>query len=78
MSTLVKDSNSETGVFLETNGQQIGHAGGDPGIVTFAFFDKNTLKGNIIFMNTSDTDGLVEAIQQIFKILDEHYKEIIE
>ncbi len=68
------DKVPNAGLFWEIYDQNIGHAGGDPGIRSFAFFDKNLMKANIVFINTSNTDDLDQVIDQIFKAMDEHYQ----
>ncbi|MCB0463163.1 MAG: serine hydrolase domain-containing protein [Flavobacteriaceae bacterium] len=41
-----------TGIFLDYSTHGIGHNGGDPGIVTFMYFNPETGIGNILFVNT--------------------------
>ena len=69
---------NNSGIFWEIYDKQIGHSGGDPGVATFAFFDRDKARANIIFMNTTETKDLGIIIGQIFSILDEHYDRLVE
>ncbi|MEM9919211.1 MAG: serine hydrolase domain-containing protein [Bacteroidota bacterium] len=60
----------ESGLFWELPSKnQAGHSGGDPGVVTFAYFNKKTGYANIVFFNTSETKNLGKDINDIFRVL---------
>ncbi len=59
------------GVFMGMSAHgQIGHTGGDPGVVTHMFFNSKTARGKILIVNTElDKDGIKEFID-IWKTLE--------
>jgi len=63
------------GVFMGFSAKgNIGHSGGDPGVTTLMFFNKNSLKGQLLFVNTSlDEEGFKEFVA-VWEKLEEHRK----
>ena len=61
------------GIFMGISAQgQIGHTGGDPGVVTHMFFNTKTKIGKILIINTDlEKDGIKEFIE-IWKKLEEY------
>jgi len=59
------------GIFLSYSKYGIGHSGGDPGIVTFMFFNPETSIGKIVFINTDSDDNpqLRQAFGKVWKTL---------
>lgn len=57
------------GIFWDIQPKSIGHNGGDLGISTFAYFNKNGTKGMLIFMNTSDFENSLKNQKEVLQIL---------
>ena len=56
-----------TGIFIDYGKRGIGHSGGDPGILTFMFFNPETKIGKILFMNT-DYEENRSALQNFIQV----------
>ncbi|AUC22952.1 hypothetical protein BTO15_13000 [Polaribacter sejongensis] len=67
------DDEYNMGIFIGISAQgQIGHTGGDPGVVTHMFFNTKTNIGKILIVNTDlEKDGIKEFID-IWKKLEEY------
>lgn len=46
------EQEGNSGIFMDFSKRGLGHSGGDPGIVTFMFFNEETNIGKIVFQNT--------------------------
>lgn len=62
-----KKGDTESGVFIEFDGNQIGHTGSDPGIMTFATFDKETSFGYLLFFKSDEFYTVIEALDEVQK-----------
>ena len=61
------------GVFMGLSAKgQIGHTGGDPGVVTFMFFNKFNNRGKILFVNTDIDDKGFQEFIEIWRTLIEY------
>ncbi len=60
------DNDSNMGIFMDFGKYGVGHNGGDPGVLTFMYFDPQTSIGKILFINT-DYDSNVEVIKSFFR-----------
>lgn len=67
----------EIGVFWAVYQNSIGHSGGDPGVTTFAYFNKNTGLARLLFINTSDTKKFSEDINVVWNALKTYSVSII-
>ncbi len=56
-----------TGIFMDFGKYGIGHNGGDPGVLTFMYFNPETNIGKLLFINT-DYDNNVEVVKSFFRI----------
>lgn len=65
------EQESNSGIFMDFSTRGIGHNGGDPGIVTFMYFNEETNIGKIVFQNTDfDEDpSVVSTFKDIWKTL---------
>lgn len=59
-----EEDDNATGIFMEFEDQTIGHSGGDPGIVTFAYFDPGTSFGYIVFMKTDEFSVVIRTLDR--------------
>ncbi len=67
----------DMGIFMGLSGTgNIGHTGGDPGVSTFMFFNKESLTGQIVFLNTSLNQESFDSFVQIWTALEEYRSEI--
>jgi len=62
-----KIANNNTGIFIDYGKYGVGHNGGDPGVLTFMYFDPETAIGKLLFINT-DYDSNQEVIKSFFKL----------
>jgi hypothetical protein len=61
------------GVFMGMSSKrQIGHTGGDPGVVTLMFFNSETKIGKILFVNTGLKKEGVKVAIDIWGKLEEY------
>ncbi len=60
------------------NGNLIGHTGGDPGVSTYALFNKKSLNAYIFFLNVSDNKDHDEVVNSLFRVASEYCVEIKE
>lgn len=62
------------GIFMEIGKRGLGYNGGDPGILTFMYFNPETSIGKIIFINTDlDEDPkVIETFKGLWKTLGEY------
>lgn len=77
-SQLPEDSQSNSGIFIDYGNYGIGHNGGDPGILTFMYFNEDATIGKILFINT-DYDSNHEVLKtfiSIWNTLDEYAKKL--
>jgi CubicO group peptidase (beta-lactamase class C family) len=66
----------ESGIFWEVVGSiWIGHSGGHAGVSTYAYFDKESLTGFILFGNTTDTKHIDKEEQEIIRALKKYSTE---
>lgn len=63
-----------SGIFLDYGKHGIGHNGGDPGILTFMYFDSETKIGKIVFINTDlDFDPQVlKTFKAVWETLNDY------
>lgn len=67
------------GVFMGLSAKgQIGHTGGDPGVVTFMFFNKFNKRGKILFVNTDIDDKGFQEFIEIWRTLIEYETQLKE
>jgi len=66
-SQLGEEAESNTGIFIDFSKYGIGHNGGDPGVLTFMYFNPETSIGKILFINT-DYDTNQEVLKSFFRI----------
>jgi hypothetical protein len=67
----------DMGIFMGLSATgNIGHTGGDPGVSTFMFFNKESLTGQIVFLNTSLNQESFDSFVQIWTALEEYRSEI--
>lgn len=64
-----------SGLFWEVGSKWIGHPGGDPGTSTYAYFNKENLKGFILFGNTTDIKDLGNDETEIIRVLQKYLRE---
>ncbi len=65
------------GIFMGLSAQDnIGHTGGDPGVSTFMFFNKDSLTGQIVFLNTSLNQESFDYFVKIWSALEAYPSEI--
>ncbi|MEO1628424.1 MAG: hypothetical protein AAFV25_24975 [Bacteroidota bacterium] len=57
------------GIFMELPNKQFGHSGEDPGIITFAYYNKTKDRGMLFFLNTSSGKNLEEEINKVIRLL---------
>lgn len=62
------DSEERPGIFWVAGDKRIGHTGGDPGLITVAYFNRSNPIGIIIFTNTNHTKLEGEDVAKIFRI----------
>jgi len=61
----------------KSGGKVIGHTGGDPGIRTYAYFDPNTHRGMLLFLNTSSRDEVIgKAVSKYIQSLLTHMNQV--
>lgn len=70
------DEDFQTGIFWALYENEVGHAGGDPGIRVYAHFSRETGKGHIVFLNTSETRKFDKDMDRLWQTLD-HYSAMI-
>ncbi|RMA64321.1 serine hydrolase domain-containing protein [Ulvibacter antarcticus] len=65
-----QDANS--GIFMDFSKRGLGHSGGDPGIVTYMYFNPETNIGKIVFENTDfeEDRAVINSFKEIWKTLD--------
>ena len=61
-----KVAKNNTGIFMDFGKHGVGHNGGDPGVLTFMYFDTETGIGKLLFINT-DFDSNVDVLKTFFK-----------
>lgn len=68
---LPEDEQDNSGIFIDFSKRGLGHSGGDPGIVTFMYFNAETNIGKIVFQNTDfDEDPtVIKTFKAIWKTL---------
>jgi CubicO group peptidase (beta-lactamase class C family) len=66
------DQEGNSGIFMDFSKQGIGHSGGDPGVVTYMYFNPETNIGKMVFQNT-DYEGnrdVIKSFKEIWRTLD--------
>lgn len=77
MMTQQIDIKFNSGIFWEVYSKSIGHSGEHAGTSTYAYFDKESLVGYILFGNTTDTKNLQNEEQEIIRVLKKYSTEKI-
>lgn len=76
MMTQQIDAEFESGIFWEVVGPKwIGHSGGHAGVSTYAYFDKESLMGFILFGNTTETKHIDKEDTEIVRVLQRYIDE---
>ena len=67
-----KAQDANSGIFMDFSKHGLGHSGGDPGIVTFMYFNPETNIGKIVFENTDfeDDRAVINSFKAIWKSLE--------
>ncbi|MEM8487760.1 MAG: serine hydrolase domain-containing protein [Bacteroidota bacterium] len=60
------------GIFWELYDEEVGHAGGDPGVRVYAHFSRSSGKGHIVFLNTSETRKFDKDMDRLWQTLDKY------
>lgn len=66
--------NTKKAVFWTVDSEKIGHSGSDIGVLAHAYFLKESGKGIVIFVNTSDTKNGAIEVRDIYRALLKHIK----
>ena len=62
------------GILWTVDSEKIGHSGSDLGLLTHAYFLRETGVGIIVFVNTSDTENATEDVRDIYRTLLKYAK----
>ena len=62
-----REGKEAAGIFMELSGNQIGHNGGDPGLTTFAYFDKESSFAYIILFKYGVSMALFDTLDEVRK-----------
>lgn len=65
-----------SGIFWGVGSKSIGHTGGDVGVSTLAYFNKEGSKGMMIFMNTSDFEIPGKQLLEVLEIMKSNSKSV--
>lgn len=60
------------GIFWSVDNEKIGHSGSDIGVLTHAYFLKESGDGIVVFVNTSDTEKGALEVRDIYRVLIKH------
>ena len=62
-------SDFRKGIFWSVDSEKIGHSGSDLGVLTHAYFLRESGHGIIVFVNTSDTEDYMLEVRDIYRAL---------
>ena len=60
------------GIFWTVDSEKIGHSGSDLGVLTHAYFLRESGHGIIVFVNTSDTEDYLMEVRDIYRALQKY------
>lgn len=57
--------NQGVGIFGEIDYDRMGHSGGDPGVITFAFFDQQSSYGYILLFKNGFNRAMINTLIEV-------------